>query len=117
VLGTSTPLYTLLIGTQTAAHSLDSVQGGAGEVLRKAAATVSNSREWIFLQCTIGGAADSVTSVQLATGAIVDFPTSHATNGILANLVNDLSTTLANSDLLDLTVRIRVGSHNLSHST
>ncbi len=117
VLGTSTPFYVLAIGTATAAHSADSGQGNLGEVIRKSAALVSNSREWIFLQCTVGGFADSVTSVALASGALADFPNSHASTGILGNMVNDISTTLANSDVLDLTVRIRVGSHNLSHST
>lgn len=117
VLGTSTPLYVICVGTATATQSLESGQAQLGEVLRKSAAAASNSREYIFLQCTIGGAADGVTSVVLETGAIADHPNSHASTGILANLVTGLATTLANSDLLDLTVRIRVGSHNLSHST
>lgn len=113
----TTPFYVIAVGTATAAHTLDSAQGNLGEVIRKSAALAANSREWLFLQCTIGGFSDSVTSVVLDTGAIADFPNSHASSGILGNMVNGLSTTLANSDLLDLTVRIRVGSHNLSHST
>lgn len=117
VLGTTTPLYVICVGTATAAQSLESGQAQLGEVLRKTAATVSNSREFIFLQCTIGGAADGVTSVALETGGIADHPNSHASTGIIANLVTGLGTTLANSDLVDITVRIRVGSHNLSHST
>ena len=35
----------------------------------------------------------------------------------MGNAANGLGVTLGGSDLLDLTVRIRVGSHNLSHST
>ena len=37
--------------------------------------------------------------------------------GVTGNAVNGMGVTLGGSDLLDLTVRIRVGSHNLSHST
>jgi hypothetical protein len=116
----TSPFFYLVIGTQTAAHSLDSVQGGIGEVKRKASAvgsTQAQSSEWIFLQCTLGGAADSVTSVALDSAAIAAFANSHASTGILGNAVNGIGVTLANSDLLDLTVRIRCGSHNGTHTT
>ena len=58
-LSATTPFYVLGVGTATAAASLDSTQAGIGEVLRKAAALSVQSREWISLQCTMGGAADS----------------------------------------------------------
>lgn len=114
--GTATPFYVIGVGTQTAAHSAGTVQAGLGEVLRKTG-VANQSREWIALQCTIGGASDSVTSVALDSCFIADFPNSHATTGIIGNALNALAVTLAGSDLLDLTVRIRVGSHNLAHST
>jgi hypothetical protein len=117
--GTS-PFYILGVGTATATHSLDSVQAGVGEVLRKTSAFTganAQSREWIFAQCTIGGASDSVTSVPLDTVFMADFPNSHASTGIIGGVTNGLGVTLAGSDLLDLTYRFRVGSHNLSHST
>ncbi len=117
----STPFYVLGVGTVTAAHSLDSTQAGIGEVIRKAAAASVQSREWFSLQCTIGGAADSVTSVVLDTAAMFTFPTSYAisatSGGVMGNAANGLAVTLGGSDLLDLTVRIRIGSHDLSHST
>jgi hypothetical protein len=117
--GTS-PLYIIGVGSSTATHSLASVQAGLGEVKRKTSnftGTSAQSREWIFLQCTIGGAADSVTSVALDTVFMADFPNSHASTGIIGAATNGLGVTLAGSDLLDLTYRIRVGSHDVSHTT
>lgn len=116
----TTPVYILGVGTVTAAHSLDSVQAGVGEVLRKTSnftGANAQSREWIFNQCTIGGASDSVTSVVLDTVFMSDYPNSHASTGIIAGVTNGLGITLGGSDMLDLTYRMRVGSHNLSHST
>jgi hypothetical protein len=119
-----TPFYIIGVGTQIAAHSLDSSQAGIGEVLRKTSnftGATAQSREWIFLQCTIGGASDSVTSVPLDSAFIQTCPVSYAvtanSGGVTGNAVNGMGVTLGGSDLLDLTVRIRVGSHNLSHST
>ncbi len=120
VAGDTSPFFYIAVGTVTATHSTDSVQGGLGEVKRKVSAvgsTQAQSSEWIFLQCTLGGAADSVTSLALDSAGISDFANSHASTGILGNLVNGIGVTLANSDLLDLTVRIRVGSHNGTHTT
>lgn len=116
----TSPFFYIAVGTQTAAHSLNSAQGTLGEVVRKVSAvgsTQAQSREWIFLQCTLGGAADSVTSLALDSAGISDHANSHASTGILGNMVNGIGVTLANSDLLDLTVRIRVGSHDISHTT
>jgi hypothetical protein len=116
----SSPFLYIAVGTQTATHSLNSAQGTLGEVIRKISAvgsTQAQSREWIFLQCTLGGAADSVTSLVLDSAGISDGVNSHASTGILGNVVNGIGVTLANSDLLDLTVRIRVGSHDISHTT
>lgn len=120
VAGDTSPFFYIAIGTQTATHSSDSQQGTLGEVKRKASAvgsTQAQSSEWIFLQCTIGGASDSVTSLTLDSAGISDYANSHASTGILGNLVNGIGVTLANSDLLDLTVRIRCGSHNGTHTT
>lgn len=116
----TSPFFYIAVGTQTATHSLNSAQGTLGEVIRKVSAvgsTQAQSREWIFLQCTLGGAADSVTSLALDSAGISDHPNSHASTGILGNMVNGIAVTLANSDLLDLTVRIRCGSHDISHTT
>lgn len=108
--------YTV-IGTQTATHSLDSAQGGVGEVLRKIAATVTNSREWAFLQNTYGGASDTLTGIVLDSIGVHDFASSHASTGGLGAVTNGVGVTLQASDLLDITYRARIGSHNLSHST
>jgi hypothetical protein len=116
----TSPFFYIAIGTVTAAASLDSTQAGLGEVKRKVSAvgsTQAQSSEWIFLQCTFGGAADSVASLVLDSAGISDGVNSSASVGILGNQVNGIGVTLANSDLLDLTVRIRVGSHNGTHTT
>jgi hypothetical protein len=113
-------VYIIGVGTQTAVHSLDSAQAGVGEMLRKVSNFVNGaaqSREWIFLQCTIGGASDAMTGIVLDSVFMSDFPTSSNASGIIAGVTNGLGVTLAGSDLLDLTYRFRVGSHNLSHST
>jgi len=112
--------YVLGVGTQTAAHSLDSAQGGVGEMLRKTSnftGAAAQSREWIFLQATIGGASDGMTGIVLDSVFMTDFPTSSNASGIVAAVTNGMGVTLAGSDLLDVTYRIRVGSHNLSQST
>jgi len=116
----TSPFFYIAIGTQTATHSSDSAQGTLGEVKRKVSAvgsTQAQSSEWIFLQCTLGGASDSVTSLVMDSAGISDGVNSSSAVGILGNLVNGIGVTLANSDLLDLTVRIRCGSHNGTHTT
>lgn len=114
---TNTVAQYLVVGTQTAAHSLASVQAGIGEVSRKIAASIVQSQDWIALTATWGGASDSLTGVVLSTGAISDYVNSHASNGIYFSMSNSVNTTLAASDTLQLTCRIRVGSHNLGQST
>jgi hypothetical protein len=114
----TTPFYVLGVGTLTAAASLDSTNFGEVAGGRKASAVSganAQSREWFFMQATWAGATDSVTSLALDSAAIL----CHASSGVgaVANIVNGLGVTLANSDFLLLTARIRVGSHNLSHTT
>ena len=67
----------LAIGTQTAQHSLGSVQGGIGEVARKIGATIATSKMTMIFVATWAGAADSLTSLDLRTGAIFN----HASSG------------------------------------
>jgi len=117
--GTS-PFHVLGVGTATAAHSLGSDQGNWGEVSRKVSnvtGAAAQSREWAFMTQTWAGAADSITSVALDTAFISDLTTSHATNGDYLAAAQGLGVTLGNSDFLALTYRVRVGSHDLAHST
>lgn len=120
VQGTGTsPFYVIAVGTATAAPALTDSQSSLGEVIRKASALTgasAQSREWIFCVATFGGASDSITSLALASAGLSDNPSSLATS-LLANRVNGLGVTLANSDILSLTVRIRVGSHDTAHTT
>lgn len=116
---TNTVAAYLCIGTQTAAHSLDSTQAGIGEVSRKlgVAAASIQSREWFSVVATWAGNADSLTGVVIDTGAMADFASSAAGSGIIFNAANGLGVTLQASDFLNLTAAIRCGSHNLSQST
>lgn len=114
---TNTVAQYLVVGTQTAAHSLGSVQAGIGEVNRKVAASIVQSQDWFALTSTWGGASDSLTGVVLSSIGISDYVNSHATNDTFFSMSNSLATTLAASDTLMATCRIRVGSHNLGQST
>jgi hypothetical protein len=116
----TTPLFNVVIGSRTNAAALTDVQSNMGEMGRKnfvAAGASAQSREWIFGTATFAGAADGITSLTIDCCALSDHPNSHATTGIIANLVTGLAVTLGNSDFLNLTPRIRVGSHDVSHST
>lgn len=109
----------IVVGTQTSAPALTDSQSSFGEVIRKSFITTgasAQSREWFFGVCTLGGAADSVTSVALASAGITIGTSSLATSFIM-NRVNGLGVTLGNSDFLNLTARVRVGSHDVAHST
>lgn len=117
--GTS-PFYVIGIGTAVAAHTLASDQPNWGEVSRKTSSVTgasAQSREWIFVSATWAGAADAITSVALDTAFCADFPNSHATTGAYLGAANGLGVTLGNSDFLALTYRVRVGSHDIDHTT
>jgi hypothetical protein len=108
----------VVIGSATAAPALTDSQSSIGEVGRKTSAVLNasaQSREWIFLVATWAGAADGITSVALGSGAISIGANSLATS-VVANRVNGLGVTLGNSDFLHLTMRVRVGSHDVAHT-
>lgn len=119
VAAATTPLNYIGIGSYTTGGnpaSLDSTN--FGELSRKITTVGSSnaqSREWVFLSATWAGAADAITSKTIDAGALLDHANSGS--GLVANIVQGLAVTLADSDFLNLTCRIRVGSHNLSHST
>jgi hypothetical protein len=113
---TTSVFYVLGIGSYTVASnqaSLGSVN--FGEISRKVAATATQSKEFFTLVATWGGAADSVTSKAIDAGALCDHASSGS--GIVGGIGQGLSVTLADSDFLNLTYRVQVGSHNLAHST
>jgi hypothetical protein len=117
--GTS-PFYVIGVGTATATHTLSSDQPNWGEVSRKVSNVTlgsAQSREWIFLTQTWAGAVDAITSVALDTVFASDTPNSHATTGAYLNAAQGLGVTLANSDFLAVTLRVRVGSHDIDHTT
>lgn len=111
VLDTTSAFNHLAVGTQTAAASLGSVQGGFGEVDRKVPTTKTSSNEVAYMVNTWGGSADSVTSLVLESAAIFNHVNSGS--GIMLNQVSGVSATLADSDFLKLEVQVQIGSHNL----
>lgn len=116
----TTPLFNIVIGSRTNAAALTDVQSNMGEMGRKgfiAGGASAQSREWIFGVATWAGAADGITSLTIDCAGISDHPNSHATTGIVANRVTGLGVTLGNSDFLNLTCRIRCGSHDNGHTT
>lgn len=118
----TTPFYIIGVGTITAAASLDSVNFGEVANGRKTgvtnvnsvALTATQSREWFSITATYGGASDSLTGIALDSAALL----CHASSGIgvVMNIVNGMGVTLANSDILNVTGQVRVGSHNSAHS-
>jgi len=114
VLDTGSKVGWIAIGSWASARTV--ADSAFGEVVggRKAGAIVQQSREWAYVQATWGGAADGVTSDDLQMAALCNHQTSGS--GVVVNIVSGLSTVLADSDFLNLTGRIRVGSHNLVDS-
>lgn len=109
----------IAIGSATASPALTDSQSSLGEVGRKsfvALGASAQSREWLFGVATWGGAADGITSVALGSASITIGTSSLATS-LIANRVNGLGVTLGSSDFLNLTVRVRIGSHDVAHST
>jgi hypothetical protein len=118
----TTPFYVLGVGTFTAASSLDSTDFGEIANGRKVGITnpassglsAIQSREWIAIVATWAGNADSLTGQLIDSAALL----CHASSGqgTVANIVNGMGVTLQASDYLNLTGRIRVGSHNSPHT-
>ena len=105
-----TPYVNVAVGSGTAAGSLGST-ALINEVLRKAGATQTTSRSNIILTTTWGGAADSITSIALEEAGIFNSASSGA--GTMLNKVTGVNATLADSDILNLEMTFRVGSHGL----
>lgn len=101
----------MAVGTvSTAATLTDSLT--TGEVVRKAmavASAVTNNRYQGI--ATFGGSADGVTSIALVEAGIFNAPGSG--QGDMFQRVTFASVTLANSDLLHLTLETVVGSNTI----
>jgi hypothetical protein len=110
-----TPAYVLGVGTQTATQSLGSLVTQYGEVSRKVAAVAVQSQDWFALTMTWAGNTDGLTGIALDSVALLDHVDSG--QGIAFNIAAGLAVTLQDSDFLNLTGRIRVGSHDLGHTT
>lgn len=103
------PMAYMAVGTVTTAATLTDT-ALTGEVLRKALSTASVLAGQTFTAVmTLGGAADSVTSLSIAEAGILNHANSG--NGTLFQRVTFTPVVLANSDLLKLTLETNVGSN------
>lgn len=104
-------MVAMAVGTGSVAAALTdgSTPGLYGEVKRKALSTNSAITANIYTAVTtFGGAADSVTSLQIQEAGIVN--TVLSGQGVLMQRVTFSAVTLADSDLLKLTLETNVGS-------
>lgn len=98
------------IGTVTAASSLGSANWG--EVARKIASQLTNSKSLMIVANTWGGAADSLTGIVLSSGALTNHPNSGG--GVALSIVNSVGgVTLQASDVLLTRSLVRISSHDL----
>jgi len=102
------PMAYMAVGTVATAATLGDT-ALTGEVLRKALSTASVLAGNTFTAvATIGGSADSVTSLSIAEAGILNHGSSG--NGTLFQRVTFTPVVLANSDLLKITLETNVGS-------
>lgn len=104
--GSRSPFDVINVGSGTAAGSLGST-ALIHLVNSKAANVLATSQSLMILTNTWGGAADSVTSVALEEAGIFN------TEGVMLNSLTGVSATLADSDILSLSMMFRIGSHNV----
>lgn len=103
----SSKMAHMAVGTGTTAGSLASTNIG-GEVKRKALAVYSATNNLVTATATFGGAADTVTSLQIGNAAL--FNHAGSGNGTMMQIVQFATVTLADSDLLSITLQTNVGS-------
>jgi hypothetical protein len=113
---TTSVFYVLGIGSYTTGGNPASLGStNFGELTRKASATQTQSKEFFVLVSTFGGSSDGITSLTIDAGALCDHASSGS--GIVGAIGQGLGVTLGNSDFLNLSYSIQIGSHNLAHST
>jgi hypothetical protein len=99
----------MVIGNNTTAPVLGDTLCGS-EMLRKAlaiASTIAGNNVWTAV-CTFGGAADTITSKQIHEAGIFNHASSG--QGTMFQRVTFSTVTLADSDLLKITLETNVGS-------
>ena len=108
----NSPMAWMAVGTGTTAAALTdgSTPGLYGEIKRKALSTNSAlSADNIYTAvATFGGAADSVSSIAITEGALVNHVGSG--QGTMFQRVTFAAVTMADSDLFKLTLQTNVGS-------
>lgn len=107
----NSPMAHMAVGTVSTAPALTDTQP-TGEVDRKALAVNSAITNNVYTAVsTFGGFADSVTSLSLVEGAILNHAASG--QGTMFQRVTFAAVVLANSDILSLTMETNVGSNTI----
>ncbi len=104
----------MAIGSGTAAAALTdgSTPGLYGEIKRKALAVFSaQTNNIVTAVCTFGGTAETIQSIAITEAGLANHANSG--QGDLMQRVTFASVTLANSDLLKLTLQTNVGSNTI----
>lgn len=107
-------MVAMAVGTGSVAPALTdgTTPGLYGEVKRKALAINSATTNNVYTAVvTLGGAADTVTSIQIQEAGVVN--TALSGQGTLMQRVTFSAVTLADSDLLHLTLQTNVGSNTI----
>lgn len=107
----SSAMAHIAVGTATTAATFTDT-ALTGEVARKATAINSALTNNVYSAvATFGGAAESVTSLALTEAGLFNHASSG--NGVMFQRVTFASVTLANSDLLSITLQTNVGSRTI----
>lgn len=102
------PMTHMAVGTTTTAPALGDT-GLPGEIKRKALSTNSVLTANVYTAVmTIGGSADSVTSIAITEAGV--FNHANSGQGVCFQRVTFSAVTLGNSDLLKITLETNVGS-------
>ncbi len=110
-LGTNSPMAHMAVGTMTTAASLND-SNLSGEIVRKALAVNTAATNNIYSAvATFGGAAESITSAQIAEAGV--FNHAGSGQGILYQRIQFAAVTLADSDFLRVTMDTNVGSNTI----
>lgn len=104
----NSPMAYMAVGTSATSPALGDTSL-PGEVKRKTLSTNSAQTANVYTAvCTFGGAADSVTSLQLVEAGIWNHASS--AQGTLFQRITFAAVTLADSDLVKITMQTNVGS-------
>lgn len=107
VMSTGSGMWYMAVGTTTGASSLGNTTL-SGEIKRKVNAISSATANLYTMVCTFGGAADTIQSIAITEAGVFNHASSG--QGTMFQRVDFAGVTLADSDLLSVTLQTNVGS-------